>query len=113
MPSELEQHPDLESRVASVRQQIELNPQSRELTPRRLELMLRVVVSRLSSVTVVMENLWDPHNCSAVVRSAEALGLDRVHVVEDPHPYRSHPSIVHGADRVADHRPLVSVPCPS
>ena len=69
------------------------------LTERRLQRMVDVARRRLSSVTVVMENLWDRHNAAAVIRSAEALGLDRVHVVEDRHRYKRHPAILHGADR--------------
>ena len=41
----------------------------------------RVLGARLSSVTVVLENLHDPHNGAAVIRSAEAMGLTTVHVV--------------------------------
>ena len=74
-------------------------PLATELTSRRLERLIAVAKRRLRSVTVVGENLWDPHNFSAIVRTAEGLGLERVHVVEDPHPYKRHPGILHGADR--------------
>ena len=74
-------------------------PLATELTDRRLERLTAVAKRRLRSVTVVGENLWDPHNFSAIIRSAEGLGLERVHIVEDPHPYKRHPGILHGADR--------------
>lgn len=74
----------------------ELAPQ---LSARRVERMVEVAWSRLASVTVVLENLWDSHNASAVVRSAEALGLHQVQVVEQPNRYRRHAAILRGADR--------------
>ena len=68
----------------------------------RYERMLAVLARRLCSVTVVLENLFDTHNCSAVLRSAEGLGLDRVHVVEQPQRFRKHAQILRGADRWLD-----------
>ena len=44
--------------------------------------MQQVLDSRLAAVRVVVENVHDPHNLSAVLRSAEALGVQHVHVVE-------------------------------
>jgi tRNA (guanosine-2'-O-)-methyltransferase len=51
---------------------------------RRIEHVLR---GRLASVTVVLENLYDPHNGAAVLRTCEALGLHHVHVVEGSEPF--------------------------
>lgn len=70
-----------------------------QLTDRRIERIVEVALKRLGSVTVVMENLWNPHNVSAVVRSAEGFGLDAVHVVEQPNKYQPKKSVVKGADR--------------
>ncbi len=52
---------------------------------RRIE---RVARERLSSVTVVLENLYNPHNGAAVLRTCEALGLLHVHVVEGGEAFR-------------------------
>ena len=51
---------------------------------RRIEEVLR---GRLASVTVVLENLYDPHNGAAVLRTCEGLGLHHVHVVEGSEPF--------------------------
>lgn len=85
------------------------DPRSEGLTERRLRRMIDVVRDRLASVTVVLENLYDPHNASAVVRSAEGFGLDAVHVVEQPNRFAPARAIVRGADRwlsVRKHRGL-------
>ena len=51
------------------------------VTDERRERLERVIDQRLLSVTVVTENLYDPHNGAAVLRSAEALGLFHAHVI--------------------------------
>jgi tRNA (guanosine-2'-O-)-methyltransferase len=56
-----------------------LAPFLSEARKRRIEEVLR---GRLVSVTVVLENLYDPHNGAAVLRSCEGFGLTHVHVVE-------------------------------
>jgi len=40
-----------------------------------------VIAARLASVTCVLDQLYDPHNTAAIVRTAEGLGLLRVNVV--------------------------------
>ncbi len=85
--------------LESLRTEIEQDPLHREILTPRLDRMLEVALGRLASVTIVLESLWDPHNAAAVVRSAEGLGLDEVHVVEEPHRYRRHPRILRGSDR--------------
>jgi len=47
----------------------------------------RVLAGRLLSVTLVLENLYDPHNGAAVLRSCEGFGLLNVHVVEGAEPF--------------------------
>ena len=70
------------------------HPLAEETTPERLKRMAQVACRRLGSVTVVLENLWDPHNFSAIVRSAEGLGLCEAHVIESLHRYRRNPSVL-------------------
>jgi len=52
------------------------------LRPQRWQRMEQVLAARLGHVRLVVENVHDPHNLSAVLRSAEALGVQHVHVVE-------------------------------
>jgi tRNA (guanosine-2'-O-)-methyltransferase len=51
------------------------------LTAERKARIESVVGARLQSVTVVLDRLIDPHNTAAILRTAEGLGLARVHVV--------------------------------
>jgi tRNA (guanosine-2'-O-)-methyltransferase len=73
-----------------------------ELTPRRAQRVIDVVLRRLASVTVVMENLSDAHNASAVMRTAEGLGLAAIHVVEQPNKWEKNAAISKGAERWID-----------
>jgi tRNA (guanosine-2'-O-)-methyltransferase len=52
------------------------------LTPRRLERIDFVVRHRHRTLTVVVEDLRDPHNQAAVLRTAEGLGLMSAHVID-------------------------------
>jgi tRNA (guanosine-2'-O-)-methyltransferase len=50
-------------------------------TPERREKILRMLSYRQPTLTVILENVHDPHNVSAVVRSCDAVGVLDVHLV--------------------------------
>ena len=47
----------------------------------RREKILRVLSHRQPDATIVMENIHDPHNVSAIFRSADAVGIPEVQLV--------------------------------
>ena len=67
--------------------------------------------SRLGGLRVVIENLHDPHNGAAVLRSAEAFGVQRVEVIESVERFRFSSTVTQGCEKWLDvvrHRSLAS-----
>jgi len=51
------------------------------MTPEREERIIKVLDKRQASLTVVLENVFDPHNISAVMRTCDAVGVQEVYVL--------------------------------
>jgi tRNA (guanosine-2'-O-)-methyltransferase len=51
------------------------------MTPQRTEKLINVLSKRQSNLTVVMENVQDPHNISAVLRTCDAVGIQDVYIL--------------------------------
>ncbi len=58
-----------------------------------------VLDARLSGLTVALENLHDPHNGAAAIRSVEAFGLTRLHVIETLECFRFSDSVTIGCEK--------------
>ncbi len=52
------------------------------ITDKRLAKMNAVLNQRLNKLTIVLDNVYDSHNISAVLRSCEAFGVQDVHIIE-------------------------------
>lgn len=59
----------------------------------------RVAACRLGGLRVVLENLHDPHNGAAALRSCEALGLLRLEVVQGEEQFRFSSRVTQGAEK--------------
>jgi len=57
------------------------------INPRRLERMRDVLRYRQQDLTLVCENIHDPHNVSAILRSCDAVGLEQVQLLYNEEVY--------------------------
>lgn len=72
------------------------------VTPERREKIRHVIEGRTYQTTVVTEGVWDQGNLNAVMRSAEALGFQSIHVIESNEKYKAGNRTASGADKWLD-----------
>lgn len=56
------------------------------MTNERRERITGVLSKRQNDLTVVLENVFDPHNISAVMRSCDAIGIQEIYVLTNKIP---------------------------
>lgn len=69
------------------------------LTKERFQKIEKVVEQRTFSTVLVLENIYDRGNASAVMRSAEALGFAQVHMIELGEKFKESQRVAAGADK--------------
>lgn len=70
---------------------------SKFATEQRMEKFESVIQERTRYLTIVVENVYQPHNASAVLRSAECFGVQDVHIIENSNKYNPSADISLGA----------------
>jgi tRNA (guanosine-2'-O-)-methyltransferase len=68
-------------------------------TESRVEQLRRVLASRTRYIAVCLEDVFQPQNASAVLRSCDAFGVQDVHIVEQRNPFTLHRSVARGSDK--------------
>jgi tRNA (guanosine-2'-O-)-methyltransferase len=69
------------------------------VSERRLALINQVLDNRMRYVTVVLEDIFQPQNASAVLRTCECLGIQDIHIIENKNAYRYSRSVAMGAGK--------------
>ena len=67
------------------------------VTPERRERMESIIGQRTSHVRVVLEDIFQPHNASAVMRSCECFGIQHLHVIENRFAYTLNREVTMGS----------------
>ena len=67
------------------------------LSEDRQAMFLDKIEQRSNHVTVAIENVYQPHNASAVLRSADCFGLTDVHIIENDNEYVLNPNVTMGS----------------
>ncbi len=66
-------------------------------TQNKQELIGSRLLERTRHITVILEDIYQPQNASAVLRTADCFGVQDVHVIENTNEYAINPRVVHGA----------------
>lgn len=69
------------------------------MLPERLAVLEQVLSFRTRYITVVVENIFQQQNASAVLRTCDCLGIQDVNIIEHYNQYRVNPEIAMGADQ--------------
>jgi tRNA (guanosine-2'-O-)-methyltransferase len=65
----------------------------------RLQRFEEVLEHRTRHLTVVLENIYDPFNASACLRTCDCFGVQDVHVIESRNEFNPNPDIALGASK--------------
>ncbi|MCV9386110.1 TrmH family RNA methyltransferase [Reichenbachiella ulvae] len=69
------------------------------VTDNKKQVFDQVLNQRTRKLTLVLEDIFKPHNASAVMRTAECLGLQDVHVVEQNNSFDFNPYVLRGSGK--------------
>ncbi len=72
------------------------------ITPNKQEMFDRIAAQRTKHMTVVMENVYQEHNASAIIRTCDCFGIQELHVIEKDNQYKIQRDIALGAARWVD-----------
>lgn len=67
------------------------------VTVERLALFNQVLSFRTNYLTIVLEDIYQTQNASAVVRTADCFGIQNVHLIENKNVFQVNPDVVRGA----------------
>lgn len=68
-------------------------------TEDRWQTINKVIDNRTRYLTVVLEDIYQPHNASAVLRSCDCFGIQDVHIIENKNEFDPNKGVTIGADK--------------
>ena len=69
------------------------------ITPERLRLFEKILDNRTAYITVVLEDIFQPQNASAVLRTCDCFGIQHVHVIENRNKFKVDNDVALGASK--------------
>jgi tRNA (guanosine-2'-O-)-methyltransferase len=66
---------------------------------RRTNLINSLIQSRTKYITVVLEDIYQSQNASAVLRTCDCFGIQDVHIIENRNKYRINPDVALGSNK--------------
>jgi tRNA (guanosine-2'-O-)-methyltransferase len=68
-------------------------------TDRRKELFYNTILERTRYITIVLEDIFQTQNASAVLRTCDCLGIQDVHIIENYNKYHVNPDVALGSNK--------------
>jgi tRNA (guanosine-2'-O-)-methyltransferase len=72
------------------------------VTPNKRRRIESVLTQRTEQLCIVLEDIYQAHNCSAVIRSCEGFGIQNLHIVEQNNAFKVNHDIALGANQWLD-----------
>jgi tRNA (guanosine-2'-O-)-methyltransferase len=69
------------------------------LTDERIRLFEKIIAQRTNHLTVVLEDIYQEHNASAIVRTCDSFGIQSLHLIESRNEYQVHEGISRGSNQ--------------
>ena len=64
--------------------------------------MERALDSRTRHLSIIVEDVYQPHNASAVIRSCDCFGIQDLHIIENKNKYKLNPDVSLGSSKWVD-----------
>jgi tRNA (guanosine-2'-O-)-methyltransferase len=69
------------------------------ITPNKKGKFETLIRERTRHLTIVLEDIYQPHNASAVLRSCDCFGIQDVHIIENMNKYEVNPDVALGSSK--------------
>jgi len=103
MPEINQSNRDLFSAYSFEQKQQLYEAASQLFSDNKRQLFDRLVQFRTRHISVVLEDIFQSHNASAVLRSCDCFGIQDVHVIEDRNRYAPNSDVSMGSDKWVDY----------
>lgn len=72
------------------------------ISENKKNLFEKIILDRTRHITIALENLFQPHNAAAVLRSCDCFGIQNVHIIENDNEYAPNKEIDMGSSKWLD-----------
>lgn len=69
------------------------------VTENRISLIGKIINDRTRYITVVLEDIFQSHNASAVLRTCDCFGIQDIHIIENANKYQINPDVALGSNK--------------
>ena len=76
-----------------------INKLSDVINDDRIERLHEVLNQRTRFITVVLDDIYQPQNSSAVIRTCECIGIQDLHLIEDRNEHKTNRDVVKGSSK--------------